>query len=448
VNVVAIACALAAAWTLSAGEEVAGSISRVELSGALTPRDTTEPSGQRAFNVLLVGYDSASNLDSDDPIQIGRQGEQAGDVIIIARIDERTETAQLLSIPRDLWVPIAGLDREAKINSAFAVGGARMLIETIEDYFDIPINNFVSVDLAGFEGLVSVVDHVDLFFEHPSRDFSVRPASGPPRSMTGFEVLEPGCQSLQPKMALALVRSRSFQIEVDGVWVDEGVDDLARIRRQQLFLEAFLGRAIDLGARNPFVLKDLVEEGSQYVTLDQNLTPQMLLDIGKTFDSFEPEQLQSYSVPTRYDFVGAASVLFDLEDETAPLVLLMQGVDETDPQTVGVSIRSTSSSLDGAGAVAQQMRIVGFEIDDPRLSEDAGEGVSLEFGPDGAQAADLVQQTLSDLGVQVSSLTEVAEIVGREVEITFGTESADQSGEGGTTPRQRLRRKLRRSHRC
>ena len=38
----------------------------------------------------------------------------------------------------------------------------------------------------------------------------------------GFEVAEAGCQTLDPTMALAFVRSRNFQVLVDGAWVDWG----------------------------------------------------------------------------------------------------------------------------------------------------------------------------------------------------------------------------------
>ncbi len=55
VNLVAIAAALAAAWALDQGEDVAASIPRIELESELTPREPEDNGEGRAFNVLLVG---------------------------------------------------------------------------------------------------------------------------------------------------------------------------------------------------------------------------------------------------------------------------------------------------------------------------------------------------------------------------------------------------------
>lgn len=438
VNVVAIVASLAAAWSLSKVEQAVASIDRVALEGSLTPRLPVDDGGGEAFNVLLVGYDSAANLDPDDPVQIGRQGERFGDVIIVARIDEANETVRLLSIPRDLWVPIAGLGEERKINQAFAVGGAGTLIDTIEDNLGIPINNFISVDLSGFEGLVEVVDHVDLFFRRPARDFNPSPPSGEPRSMSGFEMLESGCRSLGPDQALAFVRSRNFQIypsDADGdisdddAWVVDGErSDLSRIRRQQTFLEAFIVRAIDLGARNPFVLADLIDEGVKHVTLDQDITPQMLLDIGQAFQSFEPGDLESYSLPTQFEWRNnrTVSVVVLREEELPPLALLMQGVPADDPRTIGVSIeRSAEAEATSLDRLADALDRAGFVVPDPVIRTVSSAGVAIRHGLDGVDAAATVRETLVNANVAFDAIELDPTIRGREIVIAVGAPSGE-----------------------
>ena len=42
---------------------------------------------------------------------------------MVLRLDPNEETADLLSFPRDLYVPIAGSRAEGRINSAFNTGG-------------------------------------------------------------------------------------------------------------------------------------------------------------------------------------------------------------------------------------------------------------------------------------------------------------------------------------
>ncbi len=434
VNTVGIVVALGLAWALDTGDDVASSINRVELGDSLTPVEATVDGKMPPFNVLLVGYDSAANLDPDDPIAIGRQGERLGDVIIIARVDQQAGTATLLSIPRDLWVPVPGYE-DQKINSSFQLGGPSLLIETIENHLDIPINNFMSVDLAGFEGLVDVVDHVDLFFAYPSRDFNPSPASGPPRSMSGFGVDAAGCQSLDPTNALAFVRSRNFEIFFDGEWVDDGQrSDLERIRRQQLFVESFLARSIDLGARNPLVLRELITAAVPNLTIDQELTPQALIDIGRAFDSFDPDLLETYSLPTEFGFERnqTVSVVRTLEDESAPVVRLLQGASASDPSTVGVTVRAVVDALASADDVANGFAEAGFDIEiasaeAPRAGADVPIGVTVAYGRDGETALPIVIAFLEEHGVAVAQTILDEALPGREIVVSFGGEVSAES---------------------
>ncbi len=435
INVFGIVAALAVAWTLRAGDEVASSINRVELSGSLTPAEPDDDGERSSFNVLLVGYDSAANLDPDDPVAIGRQGERLGDVIIIARIDQTTETATLLSIPRDLWVPIPGFE-DNKINAAFQLGGPGLLVDTIEEHLGIPINNYVSVDLAGFEGLVDVVDHVDLYFEHPSRDFNPSPPSGPPRSMSGFAMPETACQALSPDMALAFVRSRNYQINVDGEWIDDGQrSDLERIRRQQIFLESFVARAIDLGARNPLVLAELVSAAVPNLTLDQDLTPQTLIDLGRTFDSFDAEELDSFSLPTEFGFERdrTVSVVRTLDDEAAPLLRLMLGDAPDEPRTVGIDLRAVSSRSDEADDLFGALESAGFDIESPVTVSEAPQGVVVRYGRDGDDAVAIVVNALTEFGVSVDLIEPDDSLPGREISVLLGP-SVDSLGEPALDP--------------
>lgn len=421
-NTLGIVAALSLAWALDAGEEVASSINRFELSGSLTPVEPTIDGVAPPFNMLLVGYDSAANLDPDDPVAIGRQGERLGDVIIIARIDQQAGTATLLSIPRDLWVPVPGFE-DQKINSAFQLGGPSLLIETIESHLEIPINSFMSIDLAGFEGLVEVVDYVDLFFKYPSRDFNPSPPNGPPRSMSGFGVDTAGCRSLDPANALAFVRSRNFEIFFNDEWVDDGQrSDLERIRRQQLFVESFIARAIDLGARNPLVLRELVSAAVPHLTLDQDLTPQSLIDLSRAFDSFDADELETYSLPTEFGWERnrTVSVVRTLEDEAAPVVRLLQGTLGTDPSTVGVTIRTVADQRELADAVVDAFEAEGFDIDTALADVDLAFGVTVAFGRDGDTALPLVLDALASEGIGVAYTLLDEDLPGREIVVYFG----------------------------
>ncbi len=413
INVFGIAFALGAAYLIRASYGRVEAIERVDLGGTLTPVNSESRPGQRILNVLLVGSDSAASLDDGDPIRAGRQGERNGDVIIVAHVDERDGSAALLSIPRDLWVPIAGTEREAKINSAFAVGGPAMLIDTIEASFGIPIHHYVNVDFAGFQGLVDALGEVEVWFETPARDWNTQTN----QSQTGFEMLQRGCQALDGPLALAYVRSRFYQtMDDDGVWVSEPASDLNRIRRQQGFLKQVAAKAISSGSRNPFVFSGLVDVAVEHVTLDQELTPAVLLDLGGAFREFDSDSLQAYSLPAEFGWVGSASVLFADPEESVPILEMYRGAESSDPRTVRVEIVHTADTADAAVTVSHNLLIRGFGEVPLNLAPLEHAGVELRYGPGARQAADVVAQ---EMGEPVR-LVEVGGLPGRTVVIAIG----------------------------
>ena len=437
-NVSLIAASLTVAGLLDYANDRASSVNRVALDRSLTRLPDVEP-GSRVVNILLVGSDSSANLPEDDPIQIGRHGEHLGDVIIVAHLDERSGEVALLSLPRDLWVPLAGRGRDDRINRAFLVGGAATLIDTIEEAFDIPIHHYVNVDFAGFRGLVEAVESVDVYFESPARDWNVN-AKPEPRSQTGFLVETAGCHALYPEQALAYVRSRYYQTQrEDGTWVTDPTSDLGRIRRQQDFLQRLLQEAIELGARNPLVLADLIDTGIQNVAIDQDLTPSLLIDLSGTYGGFEPGELETHTFPVTDGTVGANRVLIPQMGEAEPLLELFRGGPFDAPETVGLDLVYDPSLVTDAedpteipsqvSTVASSLVAAGFDVGEPRaVATDSG--VFIRYGSNGGRAAAVVQAVLgpsvqwpAEVGTELSaSLTteEVGGLSGRNVVVAIG----------------------------
>src|SRR3954463_11197576 len=73
-------------------------------------------------NYLLVGSDSRDNIKEGDPdadaFLGGDYGGHRSDTIMVARVDPKSQQVALLSIPRDLFVTIAGSDGQDRINTA------------------------------------------------------------------------------------------------------------------------------------------------------------------------------------------------------------------------------------------------------------------------------------------------------------------------------------------
>ena len=69
----------------------------------------------------------------------------------------------MLSIPRDLYVPVAGTGGSAKINSAFNHGPGQ-LVQTIQQSFGIPIHHYLLVNFDGFREAVDALGGVSMYF--------------------------------------------------------------------------------------------------------------------------------------------------------------------------------------------------------------------------------------------------------------------------------------------
>ena len=290
---VALLC-FASAAGLSYVFRQATNVARFSLATTL---DQPAKKGQPE-NFLLVGVDSAAGINKNDPINIGRGATQNTDTIMILRLDPGSGKAQLLSLPRDLWVKIAGTSYHEKINSALATGGPTELIKTIQQNFGIPINHFVQVDFEAFRSLVNAVGGIPIYFPWPARDVH-----------TGLNVTQPGCTTLDGVQGLAYARSRYFESYQDGRWQSDPTSDIGRIARQQQFIKLALKRAIAKGARNPFVDSELIGTAQKDVTLDNQLTTQDLLDLATEFHNFNPDDLEVFTPPTTGSVIGGADVL-------------------------------------------------------------------------------------------------------------------------------------------
>ncbi|MBC8194987.1 MAG: LCP family protein, partial [Actinobacteria bacterium] len=304
---------------------------------AVKPGET--PAGP-ARNFLIIGTDSAVGLDDDDPAAHRDRTASAAlaDVIMLLRLDPGLRRASLVSVPRDLYVPIwrGGVPvREEKIASSLLVGGmeqgAPTLVETITNNFGVPIHNFVVMDFHGFEQVVDELGGVPAWFPYPVRD-------------VGSGLNEPygGCTLLDGQESLAFVRSRKIEGYFDGRWRRVGVwNDLERNQRQQSFMLMAMERAIDKGARSVLVRNDLIEAGAATVVLDDRLTLRTLLDLGRAFSSFKPDDLDRYVLPVLDDSVGNSSVL-RLGDNAARVFDVFRGT-ALQPEDVVVSV------VDGRG---------------------------------------------------------------------------------------------------
>jgi len=259
------------------------------------------PPGEPA-NYLIVGSDSRAAIAKNDPnsgaFLDGAASGRRSDTILVVRVDPKRESATMLSLPRDLWVPIAGTGAHQRINAAYGLG-KQVLADTIQQYLGVPINHYVEVDFHGFQGLVNAIGGVPMYFERAMRDTN-----------SGLDVLHPGCVTLDGAAGLAFARSRHLQYIEHGVWHTDPTGDLGRITRQQLFVRKAISRAVSQGLTNPLTLNRLINVGVANVGIDKGLSPSDLAGLGRRFASFQGSQLVTYTLPvTPFRTPGGADVL-------------------------------------------------------------------------------------------------------------------------------------------
>ena len=188
-------------------------------------------------NYLIVGVDNAAGLPGSDPVHIGRDPTLHSDTIMILRTDPAS-AGPLLSLPRDLFVPIPGTGTAHQ--HRHRAGRRPLLIRTIGENFGIPIHHYVQVNFAAFRGLVDAIDGVPIYVPRPAQGRGDRPR--PPRR---------GLPDARPHRG-AVVRALPPLRGAHRLPLGRGPrSDIGRIARQQDFIRRALTRAIDRGARNP-----------------------------------------------------------------------------------------------------------------------------------------------------------------------------------------------------
>jgi LCP family protein required for cell wall assembly len=102
---------------------------------------------------VLMGADERQN---------DRQNEKGrSDTLIVMWVNPQTKRAAMMSIPRDLRVSIPGRGLD-KVNAAYAYGGPRLTIKTVEQLLQTTTDGYVKVDFEGFVRAVDALGGVDL----------------------------------------------------------------------------------------------------------------------------------------------------------------------------------------------------------------------------------------------------------------------------------------------
>ncbi len=336
---------------------------QVDQSGQVTADSNDSPSviddgTRKTLNFFIIGTDSINTLPAGHQLRGSRSSAQLlTDTLIILRLETGggSSAGSVVSVPRDLWVPISGYGGEhQKINSLLAFTGPQTLVQTVKDYLAIPIHHVINVDFNGFLELFELVGGLDIFVEFPLKDKKAH-----------LSIQETGCVSLTPEQGLGLVRSRTLEAFIDGQWrLIDATSDLGRMDRQQDFLILALQQAFDSGFRDPIKIKDLVVEVFRggFLTLDDQMTPENMIDLASSFRNFDPNELKKYTLPTVFDWDGPYSILRLVESEAQFVLDAFRG--EQTEKSFGIVLLNGTGVTGEASRIAEELTDAGFRVAD------------------------------------------------------------------------------------
>lgn len=261
-------------------EQIADPFTKIE-----TPRpEPVQPEDERPVNILILGSDSRT---SGGDLKAIAQGGTRSDALMIMQISGDRGKVNVMSIPRDSWVPIPG-HGDAKINAALAFGGPSLAISTVEQLTNIPIDHVALMDFTSFVKLTDLVGGVDL------------------TSTTE------GTKHYSGAEALAFVRERKSLVG----------GDFDRVRRQQLWMSTVMKQVLTADTLNsPTKILDLYNAMSPYVAVDDSLGMTEIASLAASMTDVRSDDFQFITVPvagTGTSADGQSIVNLDM-DRAAPL---------------------------------------------------------------------------------------------------------------------------------
>jgi LCP family protein required for cell wall assembly len=182
----------------------------------------SRPANQPGTTFLLVGSDSREGLTKAERKRLGT-GNAAGqrtDTIMILYVPPGGKPA-LISLPRDSYVPIPEHGTN-KINTAFAFGGPKLLVQTVEQNTGLRVDAYLEIGLGGFVNVIDSVGGIEMCLPKAIKD------------KDSHINLPKGCQNLDGANALGYVRMRHA----------DPLGDLGRVQRQRAMLAAVAEKGV------------------------------------------------------------------------------------------------------------------------------------------------------------------------------------------------------------
>lgn len=310
VIVVSMATATSVAFLLFLSDFAQG-LNDDKLNAARAQLAEVEGGGPQT--ILVLGSDKRSGTPGDP----GRS-----DTALLLRVDPDKNFLSLMSLPRDLEVPIPGYGTD-KLNAAYSYGeqakgggGPELAIKTIKEYLGIPINHVVNVDFEGFYEAVNAIDcvYIDVDQQYLNTNEGVAPAE------YYAEIDVPaGYSKLCGYKALQYVRYRHND------------NDLVRGARQQDFIREARQRIPPSELLPVFGGDELIDIFTKNTSSDINRVT-TIIEMLKTFVEVRSAPVRQVSIGTITDDGGVSASKEQVK--TAVNQFLGNDIDETSAEEI------------------------------------------------------------------------------------------------------------------
>jgi LCP family protein required for cell wall assembly len=395
-------------------------------AGVIKPGGAQASGG--AENVLLVGSDSrdgAGDQFAQAPAGQPQVTGQRSDTVILAHLAKGNERATLVSLPRDSWVTIPaytdakGVAHPAhkdKLNAAFSLGGAPLLVDTVQQLTGIHIDHYAEIDFAGFQNMVNALGGVNVCLSQAAKDKN-----------TGID-LSAGEHHLNGTQALAFVRQRY------GL----PLGDLDRIKRQQQFLASMMRQVESAGTlANPLKLNAFLDALTKSITVDSGMSIGDMTKLAIKLKGLSTGNVVLTTLPLtgfatedgqdvdQIDTVKAAA-LFDSLKADAPASSASSGTPTVSVAASAVHVQVfNGAGVQGLAAkAASDLAKLGFVIDGTPANRGTGATTSvINYGPTEAAAAHTLAAAIPGASLKADPQ------LGTDLELVLGS-----SYDGATNP--------------
>ena len=331
-------------------------------SNTISPIDLNFNFSPKRQNILLMGVDVASN--ESNPFKGNRS-----DTMLLISIAPYGKNINVVSIPRDSKVYIPGKNKADKINHAFAFGGAKLAVKTVEESFGVKINNYLAISNAGVIKMIDTLGGLPIYIEKNMKydDYSANLHIN----------LKQGEHILTGKQTEGYLRFRH-----------DSFGDIGRIRRQQWFFNALLARLKDptVIVKLPKLLKIMPE----YIQTD--LSAYDLAKYAGMAKNVDTSTIQIATIPGAPSTKGVISYWIIDPIKTQDLIdkMVYRNKTEIDPKDISVGILYANSKADSANQLKQELEAKGMQVKMQETSSAAKNYIAIHN-------LDITGETITDL---------------------------------------------------